>query len=186
MDNPIENIGKNEKLLRASKDFQKLGEGKKRRRLLKEAQRKDGTYLAPMSPKEIEQERIKKSRKYKEYERIREEERIREKEIRERLNELEKLPDFERPEGMSDEEYTRELVKYQAETDGIKKGKRLTNKDFSNAHIPTTDVQKLYTEGRNLNYKPLTKKAPEVKRGPRGGRYTEDKTKDGRPYRRYF
>ena len=40
MDNPIYNIGKNEKLLRSSKDFQKLGEGKKRRRLLKEAQRK--------------------------------------------------------------------------------------------------------------------------------------------------
>ena len=30
------------------------------------------------------------------------------------------------------------------------------------------------------------KKQPEVKKGPRGGRYTEDKTKDGRPYRRYF
>ena len=27
---------------------------------------------------------------------------------------------------------------------------------------------------------------PQVKYGPRGGRYTEDKTKDGRPYRRYF
>ena len=27
---------------------------------------------------------------------------------------------------------------------------------------------------------------PEVKHGPRGGRYTEDVTKDGRPYRRYF
>ena len=26
----------------------------------------------------------------------------------------------------------------------------------------------------------------EVKRGPRGGRYTDEKTKDGRPYRRYF
>lgn len=25
-----------------------------------------------------------------------------------------------------------------------------------------------------------------VMRGPRGGRYTEDRTKDGRPYRRYF
>jgi len=30
MDNPIDNIGKNEKLLRASKDFQKLDEGKKK------------------------------------------------------------------------------------------------------------------------------------------------------------
>ena len=39
----MDNIGKNEKLLRSSKDFQKLGEGKKRRRLLKESQRKLGT-----------------------------------------------------------------------------------------------------------------------------------------------
>ena len=30
------------------------------------------------------------------------------------------------------------------------------------------------------------KKEPEIKKGKRGGRYTEDKTKDGRPYRRYF
>ena len=30
MDNPIDDIGENEKLLRASKDFQKLGEGKKK------------------------------------------------------------------------------------------------------------------------------------------------------------
>lgn len=28
--------------------------------------------------------------------------------------------------------------------------------------------------------------APEIKTGERGGRYTEDVTKDGRPYRRYF
>lgn len=28
--------------------------------------------------------------------------------------------------------------------------------------------------------------SPTTKYGPRGGRYTEDKTKDGRPYRRYF
>ena len=27
---------------------------------------------------------------------------------------------------------------------------------------------------------------PEIKEGPRGGRYTEAKTKEGRPYRRYF
>ena len=59
MDNPIENIGKNEKLLRASKDFQKLGEGKKRRRLLKEAQRKDGTYIAVKTPKQVEEEIIR-------------------------------------------------------------------------------------------------------------------------------
>ena len=30
------------------------------------------------------------------------------------------------------------------------------------------------------------KTPPEVKKGPRGGRYTEAKTKEGRPYRRYF
>lgn len=28
--------------------------------------------------------------------------------------------------------------------------------------------------------------APEVKTGSRGGKYTEARTKDGRPYRRYF
>ena len=33
---------------------------------------------------------------------------------------------------------------------------------------------------------PNSDRSPEVKRGPRGGRYTEDRTKDGRPYRRYF
>ena len=27
---------------------------------------------------------------------------------------------------------------------------------------------------------------PMTKRGPRGGRYTEARTRDGRPYRRYF
>ena len=27
---------------------------------------------------------------------------------------------------------------------------------------------------------------PAIKSGPRGGRYTEAKTKEGRPYRRYF
>ena len=32
-----------------------------------------------------------------------------------------------------------------------------------------------YTEDKNKTYK-----------GKRGGRYTKDKTKDGRPYRRYF
>ena len=39
------------------------------------------------------------------------------------------------------------------------------------------------------NYVPLLDPPPEVKkgkRGKRGGRYTEDVTKDGRPYRRHF
>ncbi len=34
-------------------------------------------------------------------------------------------------------------------------------------------------------YKNINSK-PQKKRGPRGGRYTEARTKDGRPYRRYF
>lgn len=29
-------------------------------------------------------------------------------------------------------------------------------------------------------------RGPVIKRGPRGGQYTEAKNKDGRPYRRYF
>ena len=33
---------------------------------------------------------------------------------------------------------------------------------------------------------PRKPEKPEIKKGKRGGRYTEDKTKDGRPYRRYF
>ena len=152
MDNPIDNIGKNEKLLRASKDFQKLGEGKKRRRLLKEAQRKDGTYIAVKTPKQVEEERI------------------REEEIRERLIELEKVSHFERPEGMSDEEYTRKIVEMEAEICGIAPaGPRLngpiTGQIGSNFYGPTTPV---------------------VKTGPRGGKYTLGRTKNGRPYRRYF
>ena len=152
MDNPIDNIGENEKLLRASKDFQKLGEGKKRRSFLKEAQRKDGTYIAVKTQKQIEEERI------------------REEEIKERLIELEKVKHFERPEGMSDEEYTRKIVEMEAEICGIAPaGPRLngpiTGQIGSNFYGPTTPV---------------------VKTGPRGGKYTLGRTKNGRPYRRYF
>ena len=32
----------------------------------------------------------------------------------------------------------------------------------------------------------LMPNSPDIKYGPRGGSYTEDTTKDGRPYRRYF
>ena len=139
---------------------------------MREAQRKDGTYVVPKSSME--------------YERITEEERIREEEISKRLIELEKSPQFERPEGMSDEEYTRELIRIQAETDGIKKGEKLNNKEFSKFSTPTTDLIKLQEQINRLRIKPSTNKEPEIKKGPRGGRYTEDKTKDGRPYRRYF
>ena len=36
------------------------------------------------------------------------------------------------------------------------------------------------------NYVPLSDPPPEVKKVQRGGRYTEDVTKDGSPYRSYF
>jgi len=41
---------------------------------------------------------------------------------------------------------------------------------------------------RNKNpFSPIPQSSkPQVKYGTRGGRYTEDQTKDGRPYRRYF
>ena len=58
----MDNIGENEKLLRASKDFQKLDEGKKKRRLLREAQIKDGTLT--LTPEQIQ--KIKDSREIQE------------------------------------------------------------------------------------------------------------------------
>ena len=48
----MDSIGENEKLLRASKDFQKLEEVKKKRRLLREAQIKDGTLA--FTPEQIQ------------------------------------------------------------------------------------------------------------------------------------
>ena len=70
---------------------------------------------------------------------------------------------FERPEGISDEEYTRKIVELEAKTPFVAPPRR------------STSYQRVYKSPK-----------PEVKKGPRGGRYTEDKTKDGRPYRRYF
>ena len=167
MDNPIDNIGKNEKLLRASKDLQKLGEGKKRRRLLKEAQRKDGTYKGPKSnpwtPERIEQERIAEEKR------------------RERLIELERGSYFERPEGMSDKEYTRKIVEMEAEKSGISPASPRLNIE------PTGKIDPgFYTPRKEYpSYVSNRKKPPVIKIGPRGGRYTEDVTKEGRPYRRY-
>ena len=71
---------------------------------------------------------------------------------------------FERPEGMSDEEYTRKIVELEAKTPFVVPPRRST-----------------------FTYPGVSKSPkPQIKKGPRGGRYTEDKTKDGRPYRRYF
>mgnify|MGYP001458009027 CR=1 FL=1 len=48
----MDNIGENEALLRSSTEFQKLGDGKKKRRLLREAQIKDGTLS--LTPEQIQ------------------------------------------------------------------------------------------------------------------------------------
>tara|TARA_S200000501_G_scaffold66148_1_gene57315 strand:+ start:82 stop:558 length:477 start_codon:yes stop_codon:yes gene_type:complete len=158
----MDNIGKNEALLRSSKDFQKLGEGKKRRRLLREAQIKDGRVTVLTANYFQREEERKKS-------------------IEKRLNSIEKVS-FVRPEGMSDEEYTRKLVEMEAEKSGILPASPKLNIE------PTGKVDpSFYTPRVNYpSYVNNQKKTPEVKRGPRGGRYTEDKTKEGRPYRRYF
>ena len=80
----MDNIGENEALLRSSNKFQRMGEGKKKSRLLQEAQQKD----------------------FEEIERIK------------RFEEFEKKDNFIKPQGMSDEEYTRKCIELQAE--GIK------------------------------------------------------------------
>jgi len=52
--------------------------------------------------------------------------------------------------------------------------------------LKATLLKKQKNKHKN-RFSPITKDGkPEVKYGKRGGRYTEDKTKDGRPYRRYF
>ena len=107
----MDNIGENESLLRSSKEFQKLGDGKKRRRLLRESQIKDGTLS-------LTSEQIKKQEKSKA---------IKEKVIKEkfeyrypsksskerRLIFLEKY--VPREEGISDEEYTRRIIKFEGD-----------------------------------------------------------------------
>ena len=71
--------------------------------------------------------------------------------------------------------------------------KKLRNKfrqGRPNSIQPIKTVQKYKYPEATRRLKELTEKSineePEIKTGKRGGRYTEDKTKDGRPYRRYF
>ena len=157
----MDDIGKNEALLRSSKDFQKLGEGKKRRRLLREAQIKDGREtVLTANYFQREEERRKSAEK--------------------RLNSIEPV-NFVRPEGMSDEEYTRKIVELEAEKSGISPASPRLNIE------PTGKVDpSFYTPRVNYpSYVNNRKKPPVIKIGPRGGRYTEDVTKEGRPYRRY-
>ena len=157
----MDDIGENEALLRSSKDFQKLGEGKKRRRLLREAQIKDGRVtVLTANYFQREEERRKSAEK--------------------RLNSIEPV-NFVRPEGMSDEEYTRKIVELEAEKAGISPASpRLNIK-------PTGKIDPdFYTPRKDYHsYVNNRKKPPVIKIGPRGGRYTEDVTKEGRPYRRY-
>ena len=101
--------------------------------------------------------------------------------LKKRLNSIEPV-NFVRPEGMSDEEYTRKIVELEAEKAGISPASPRLNIE------PTGKVDPSFYTPR-VNYPShvnIKKKSPEIKRGPRGGRYTEDKTKEGRPYRRYF
>ena len=159
----MDNIGKNEKLLKASKDFQKLDDGKKKRRLLREAQIKDGTLS--LTPEQIQ--KIKDSREIKEkviQEKF--EHRYPTKLSRERrFQYLEKY--IPRKEGTSDEEYIKELIKFPD---------ILFQDEKKGEHITVSALKK----------DPKNKKNIEVKIGKRGGRYTEDTTDEGRPYRRYF
>ena len=71
--------------------------------------------------------------------------------------------------------------------------KKLKNKfrdGRPNSIQPIKTVQKYKYPETTRRLKERTEKSineePEIKTGKRGGRYTEDKTKDGRPYRRYF
>ena len=156
-------IGENEKLLRASKDFQKLDDGKKKRRLVREAQIKDGTLS--LTTEQIQ--KIKDSREIK-AKVIQEkfEHRYPTKLSRERrFSYLEKY--IPRKEGISDEEYIKELIKFPD----------ILFQDEKKGELITVNTSK--KDAKN-------KKNIEIKIGKRGGRYTEDTTDEGRPYRRYF
>ena len=69
-----------------------------------------------------------------------------------------------RKEGISDEEYIRELIKFP----------EIIFQDEKNFKVSQSKK-----DTKN-------KKQIEIKIGKRGGRYTEDTTEEGRPYRRYF
>ena len=138
--------GRYERTLRASKEFQTLSDGKKRRQL-KQAQKKDLEIIEG-------KKKVEKLRK----------------------QDLEKLP--ARKLGTTNKDYTRKLVEIQAETDGIKKGEKLNNPEFSKSA-----PRRIYS-GIVEKFKSF-KKFWVIKTGKRGGKYTEAETKDGRPYRRY-
>ena len=68
---------------------------------------------------------------------------------------------------LEDEEYIKELIKFpEIIFQNEKKGENIT--------VSASKKD------------PKNKKQIEIKTGKRGGRYTEDTTEEGRPYRRYF
>ena len=64
----------------------------------------------------------------------------------------------------------------------IEKRQRIANYNKTSTWKKIKLKDNLEELAENLNLKDK----PQIKKGKRGGRYTEDKTKDGRPYRRYF
>ena len=129
----FDDFGVNEKILRTSEHFQKLGDSQEKKRLLKEAQIKDGrlTYLTSDYFNGYHSRVIDSKKKTNPNETA--------EERKARLKELAKMK-----------------VKY------LKS-------------IPNQSSGGSSDSG-----------SPENFYGKRGGRYTEDITKDGRPYRRYF
>ena len=68
----------------------------------------------------------------------------------------------------------------ETETDEERAAREKGYEDIVNAFQCAPGGGPAYGSGNNQNM------PPEVKYGPQGGRYTEDVTEDGRPYRRYF
>ena len=81
---------------------------------------------------------------------------------------------------------------YQSNSNALSNSKY--RNDLEKQRREKEEVRKFYADRDNADGKwwtsnpvyPRKPEKPEIKKGKRGGRYTEDKTKDGRPYRRYF
>jgi hypothetical protein len=75
-----------------------------------------------------------------------------------------------------------------ARRDELKRYKALRDRE-SRARLQA-DMDSKDLRGQRLTINPdsnaVMNRKPEVRYGPRGGRYTIDTTRDGRPYRRYF
>ena len=52
--------------------------------------------------------------------------------------------------------------------------------------LETISCKEKFVERKLREEKEMCEKRGKIYTGKRGGRYTEDVTKDGRPYRRYF